>query len=165
MSKNSKLASMMLDDLPSITYQKRLSYRTSMREVLSLYRLINQEIFGNKLPQCKIEVTSHCKKYWGICVGLYPGPHPNPEKSVCTIRISDKWFCRQWLITTLAHEMVHQYQWDVNSRKRMKEGKEPLISHGPSFFEFREKLAKHNISLKRSHGMKRWFRHQNLWKC
>ena len=84
---------------------------------------------------------------------------------MCIIRVSDKWFCKQWLITTLAHEMVHQYQWDIQGRERIKNGKEPFISHGPTFFQFRDKLAENNISLKRAHGIKGWFKHQNLWKC
>ena len=77
----------------------------------------------------------------------------------------DKWFCRQWLITTLAHEMCHQYQWDIEGEKRLKEGKDRLMSHGPTFFQFRDKLKKHGISLKNAHGQRRWFRHQNFWKC
>ena len=77
----------------------------------------------------------------------------------------DKWYCKQWLITVLAHEMCHQYQWDVQGPKRLKAGKEPMLSHGPSFFVFRDKLAKHGIALKNSHSRRRWFKHQNFFKC
>jgi len=71
----------------------------------------------------------------------------------------------QWFITTLAHEMCHQYQWDVQGIERRKIGKEPIMSHGPSFFELRDKLKKHGISLKSAHGRKRWFKHQDFFKC
>lgn len=152
--------------LPSKTYQKRLSYRTTRREVLGLFRLINREVFNDKLPKPKIEIMPRCRTYWGMCTSL-PRYYPDyaSKKSQCTIRISDKWFCKQWLITTLAHEMCHQYQWDIDGYKRIKEGKEPIMSHGPSFFKWKEKLKKHGIPLKTAHGMKRWFKHQSMFRC
>jgi hypothetical protein len=77
----------------------------------------------------------------------------------------DKWYSRQWLITVLAHEMCHQYQWDVQGLERLKKGKEPIMSHGPSFFVFRDKLKEHGIALKSAHSKRRWFLHQNMFKC
>ena len=165
MPKSSLLISMMSEDLPNRTFQKRLRYRTSQKEVLALFNIINKEIFNNKLPVPRIEVMPNCRTYWGLCQANALVLHSNKAISNCTIRLMDKWFCKQWLITTLAHEMCHQYQWDVIGYQRLKEGRDPLMSHGPSFFVFRDKLAKHGISLKRSHGMRRWFRHQNLFKC
>lgn len=85
--------------------------------------------------------------------------------SHCRIRLMDKWFCPQWFITTLAHEMVHQYQWDVLGPEREQEGKDWLMSHGPSFYQFRPQLHEHNISLKTAHSQRRWFKHQNLFKA
>lgn len=157
------LSELMREELPSIAYQKRLCYRTNRDEVIKLYRMINKVIFNNKLEMPIIEVMPRCRTYWGICFGSYE--KINGEKSLCKIRLMDKWYCKQWLITTLAHEMCHQYQWDIIGEKRLKDGKERLMSHGPTFYVFRDKLAKHDISLKRSHGMKRWFRHQRFDKC
>lgn len=165
MSKSSQLYQLMCEDLPNLSYQKRLRYRTSHREVLAFYKIINEEIFNNKLPVPKIQIQARCRKYWGFCIANDFHPGLDSSKSDCIIRLSDKWFCKQWLITTLAHEMCHQYQWDVESRKRARQGLEPIMSHGPTFFIFKEKLAKHGVSLKRAHGMKRWFRHQNFNKC
>jgi len=161
----SELQWLMTEDLPNISYQRRLRYRTSKREVLALFRLLNKDVFGNALPIPKIEIQSHCREYWGMCtadIGVFAADR---TKSNCTIILSDKWFCKQWLILTLAHEMCHQYQWDVIGHKRIKEGKAPLMSHGPTFFLFKHKLAKYGIPLKRSHRMRRWFTHQNLFRC
>ncbi len=163
MFRKANLAELMREELPPIAYQKRLLYRTDRTEVEMLFKLINKAVFNNKLPMPEIEVVPRCRKYWGICFGGHdriPG-----KKSLCKIRLMDKWFCRQWLITTLAHEMCHQYQWDIVGDKRIKEGKERLMSHGPSFYIYRDKLAKQGISLKRSHGMRRWFKHQRFDKC
>lgn len=163
MSKESQIKRLMVEELPSRTYQKRLSYRTSKREVQYLFKLLNEEVFNNKLPTPEFQIMARCRKYWGYCIGL-PG-EMEKNKSNCVIRLSDKWFCKQWLIATLAHEMCHQYQWDVDSFKRHKLGLEPIMSHGPSFFIYKQRLKEVNIPLKRAFGMRRWFRHQNLYKC
>ena len=163
MSTKSVLTAMMGKKLPDLCFQERLSYRTSHREVISLFKLINKEIFNDKLSIPKIVILQRTSDYWGICMAR--SFYPKVNESVCTIKISDKWFCKQWLITILAHEMCHQYQYDIEGPKRMKQGLEPIMSHGPSFFKFRNKLAKHGIALKREHGRAKWFKHQNLFKC
>ena len=148
--------------LPTISEQKRLLFRPSVRFVHHTYELINYEVFGNTLYKPRLEVQSHCQKYWGVCMGEtyrdYTGSH-------CRIRMMDKWFCPQWFVATLAHEMVHQYQWDVIGPEREKEGKDWLMSHGPSFYQFREYLEPHDIPLKVAHSQRRWFKHQNLFKA
>ena len=163
MFRNASLLELMREELPNIAYQKRLCYRTDYNEVVALYRLINKTVFNNKLEMPIIEVVPRCRKYWGLCIAGFE--RPANRRSYCRIRLMDKWFCRQWLITTLAHEMCHQYQWDIEGEKREKQGMHRLMSHGPSFFTFREKLKKHGISLKSAHGQRRWFKHQNFWKC
>lgn len=163
MAKRSYLSELMDEPLPTVGKQRRLTYRTNEREVKELYEILNYYIFNNKLKMPEIEVMPRCRKYWGICFGSYT--MPNSRRSFCKIRVMDKWFCQQWLITTLAHEMCHQYQWDVEGVKRIAQGREPIMSHGPSFYIFREKLAKHGISLKSAHSQRRWFKHQNLFKA
>ena len=163
MFRKANLAELMCGELPPIAYQKRLYYRTDHAEVVALYRLINKTIFNNKLIMPEIEVMPRCRKYWGMCYGSTV--MPTKSKSYCKIRLMDKWYCKQWLINVLAHEMCHQYQWDVEGLRRLKLGKEPIMSHGPSFFVFREKLKKLGIPLKSAYSKKRWFKYQNLFKC
>ena len=159
----SPILELMEQPLPSIGQQKRLTYRTDEQEVQRLFKMLNYYVFDSELPTPVFEVIPRCRKYWGMCYGATERlPY---RKSSCKIRLMDKWYCKQWLINTLAHEMCHQYQWDVIGYQRVKEGRAPLMSHGPSFFIFRDKLAKHGIPLKRAMGMRRWFRHQNLFKC
>lgn len=165
MSKYSQLYHLMNEDLPNITSQRRLSYRTTQHEVESLFELINKEIFNNRLPMPEFQIMSRCREYWGFCLAKECVPDLDTIKSNCIIRLSDKWYCKQWLILTLAHEMCHQYQWDIDSKKRMRKGIAPLMSHGPSFFKHRNKLAKYGIPLKKALGMRKWFTYQNLFKC
>lgn len=160
----SLLLQLMAEDMPSMSFQKKEGYRTSRREIIGLFKLINKEIFNNKLPVPNFRILQRSTDYWGLCSANHFVPVSN-RRSNCTITLSNKWFCKQWLIMTLAHEMCHQYQWDILSFKRMRQGKEPLMSHGPSFFIFRDKLAKHGIPLRRAHGIKAWFKNQNVFKC
>jgi hypothetical protein len=163
MFRKTNLTELMREELPPISYQKRLCYRTDRDEVIALYHLINKTIFNNKLVMPEIEVMPRCRKYWGMCYGSLE--MPNKTTSFCKIRLMDKWYCKQWLITVLAHEMCHQYQWDVQGLERLKRGRQPLMSHGPSFFVFRDKLKKHGISLKGAHSKRKWFWYQNLFKA
>lgn len=151
---------MMNEGLPDVTSQKKLSYRPTIREVRKMYRQLNEEIFNNKLPMPWIEISARCRGYWGLCQGGYGN-----SKSNVTIRLMNKFYCKQWFIMVLAHEMCHQYQWDVISEKRVKQGKEPIMSHGPTFFTYKKKLLKHGIPLKRAISSKVWFNKQNLLKC
>jgi len=163
MFKKVNIAELMREELPPIAYQKRLCYRTNRDEVIGLYKMLNKTIFNNKLIMPEIEVMPRCRKYWGMCYGSLE--MPTKTKSYCKIRVMDKWYCKQWLITVLAHEMCHQYQWDIQGMERLIRGKEPLMSHGPSFFVFKDKLKKHGISLKGAHSKRKWFRYQNLFKA
>ena len=94
MTKKSELSKLMREPLPSIGYQKRLSYRTNNAEVVELYKLINQACFNNKLNMPEIEVTARCRKYWGMCYASYD--IVKYRKTYCKIRLMDKWFCKQW---------------------------------------------------------------------
>jgi len=157
------LKALMEEPLPSKTDQRRKVYRPKMKEVKALYRLINRTIFYNALPMPKI-VLRRLKDCVGICAGL-EGPI-RKIKSHTTIHLCDRWYCRQWLISTLAHEMVHQYQWDVYSNIRVKRGLSRHMSHGPSFYIWRNKLAKHGIALKANSMQEHhWFTKQDTRQC
>jgi hypothetical protein len=148
--------------LPTIQRQKKLVFKPTLVQAQHIYYLLNENVFNNELIMPEILIKPRCRKYWGICYGEFE-PHENG--SYCQIKLMDKWYCIQWFITILAHEMAHQHQWDVYGPEREKLGKEWLMSHGPSFFKFRDSLAQHNIPLRTSHSQKAWFKHQNLLKC
>lgn len=160
---NTTLKQLMSADLPNLTYQRKMQYFASMREVKALYRLINKEVFNNRLIMPKIRVKSHLQNSWGECHGA-DGPYSN-HKSRCVIVLADRWYCRQWLIMALAHEMCHQYEWDIISKRREREGFPPIMSHGPTFFRWRDKLKKKGIPLKKYNDHEKWFVTQRLFKC
>lgn len=152
-------------DLPSVPAQKRLKYRTNIKEVRKLYRLLNKVLFDNQLPMPEFIIFNRMKSYWGLCEAIDYRPDPNSKKSNIVIHLSNKWYCKQWLVDTLAHEMCHQYQWDILGKQRVLEGKEPLLGHGPSFFMHRERFRKYGINLKQHIRSNKWFKYQDLLKC
>lgn len=152
MARPNPLRELMKTPLPLISQQKRKCYRPSLREVKQTYDLINKYVFNNQLVRPPIEIGI-CRKYWGMCHGL---PYQTNAGTRCKIKMMDKWFCMQWMITTLAHEMAHQYEWDV-----LEKG----MTHRQSFFIWREKLAEYNIDLKTAHAQKRWFQYQDFKKA
>lgn len=162
--RDQRLKKYMSTELPPISAQKKQVYRTDLKEVKHLFRVINKTIFNNELPMPEFVIFRRGKDHWGMCEAKTFYPRTDGKSNV-RIHLSNKWFCKQWLIDVLAHEMCHQHQWDVYSRKRVERGLKPIMSHGPSFYMFRDKLAAHGISLKRYHRMKKWFKYQNFFKC
>lgn len=162
--KRSKIKEIMELPLPTITEQRKKSYRPTLRKIRSTYRLINEEIFQNKLTIPEIQLIQR-SRYWGLCMGKGRGGSPFPTGSYCVIKLNNKFYSQHWMIATLAHEMVHQYQWDIYSKQRVRQGMDPLMSHGPSFHMWKEKLKKHGIPLKEFNDHGKWFRTQHLFKC
>lgn len=160
--RTSKLIDLMNVDLPSVSQQKRKTYKTTTLEVTKLFKIINEELFNSKLKKPKIEIKPKITNYWGMCIGVRT---PTKNKSGCELIITQNHFCKQWLIMIIAHEMAHQYQWDIIGLDRMKKGLQPIMSHGPTFYMHKAKFLKHNIPLKRVIHSKIWFTKQNLLKC
>lgn len=157
-----ELLDYMQEPLPPIGLQKRLPYRPSKKQAIYFYKLINESIFDNQLNMPEIEIMARCRKYWGMCYGEHIRiPH---RQTFCKIRLMDKFYSRSWMISILAHEMCHQYTWDIIGPEREQAGKERMLSHGPTFFQFKEKLSEHGISLKISHRRSSWFKTQDFFK-
>jgi hypothetical protein len=160
MARPNPVRAMMATELPPKTLQRRMPYRPSLDEVEYTYSILNKYAFDNALRQPVI-VLKQIPQAWGMCFGLVE--EDEYTGSNCRIRLSDKWFSTQWMVTTLAHEMCHQYQWDINGPERAEHGKDWLMSHGPTFLEHRDRLSIYHVPLKVSHSKRLWFKHQDLF--
>ena len=109
---------------------------------LEAYEMLNRYVFDNGLEPCPITVR-RTKGVWGMCDGRVE----NDEFRVHEIILTKKFQFKAVCVAALAHEMVHQFQWDVLSNERWQEGKQPIMSHGPSFFAWRPALEEYNIPL------------------
>lgn len=172
MARTTLISQYMTAELPVVSKQKRLPFRPTQSQAQSLYRSINKYIFDNQLTMPDIVLKGNLRKCWGACnweLSRQKSASHGKRGTWCTIELMDKWFCPQWFCTTLAHEMVHQYQWDYYRWDHWEEfGREVNLTsaaHGPSFFAWRPIVAEFGIDLKTSHGMKRWFKHQDFRKC
>lgn len=143
-----QIALFMQHDLPSVTEQRAKPFRPTEGQARYYFRLLNLLIFGNRLRLPKITVR-RLHGAWGQCRG--------DENLVCEIDLTDRFYCRQWFLIVLAHEMCHQYQWEVLGQQRVRRGRRPIMSHGPSFFIFRESLRRFGIPLKTAVRTQRWF--------
>jgi hypothetical protein len=153
-------------ELPSKTYQRQKLYRPDPAEVVYAYNVINRHVFGGQLHRPDIYVKSHLRRIWGSCSWLDRKQYTG---SYCYIQLSDKYFCQQWFYQVLAHEMVHQWQWDIyrwdhedyfDRKMYEKSG-----AHGPSFYAWRERFEHYGLNLKTSHSQRRWFLHQDFNRC
>lgn len=165
MARPSLITQYMTAPLPTVSEQRRLPFRPSVEEANRLYNVINKYVFENQLTRPEITLKTNCQKFWGVC-----NWKDERQKSAswgkpgtwCTIELMDKWFCPQWFCNTLAHEMVHQYQWDIEEDFAIHDNSG---GHGPSFHAWKDRFAHYGLYLKTSHGMKRWLRHQDFRKC
>ena len=157
MFKSLSLRELMDLPLPKLTAQKRLLFRPDLEDVEHVYDLINEHVFDNILIRPNIKLGT-CRDYWGMCYGE---DNPYYNGTYCRIKLSDKWYCAQWMVTMMAHEMSHQFQWDVFSHGR----KNRIMSHGPSFYRYQLKLWEHNISIKTCYSTRLWFQKQDLFKA
>jgi hypothetical protein len=160
MTAYSQLRRLLETPLPSISQQRRKPYRPTEQEINRIYSLINRAVFDGQMTKPGI-VTGREVNALGWCIGLKP---PQRRRSGCLIRLTDKWYSVHWLIFVMAHEMCHQYQWDIIGPERLAKGRRPLISHGPSFFQHRERLSEIGVPLLKVVHMYRWFQYQDLRK-
>ena len=156
--------------LPTVSIQKRLPYRPEPREVDALYRAINRRIFDNALTQPEI-ILGQLKKCWGRCSWEDTQQRKGSWGKTgtwCKIDLMDKYISPQWFCSVLAHEMVHQWQWDIYRWDHLRDfGREMYWdsgAHGPSFHLWKPALAEWGIPLKISHSQKRWYCSQDLFK-
>jgi hypothetical protein len=152
------LTELLARPLPSKRFQRKRLYKPTKIEINEAYDAINTYIFDNKLTKPSILIRS--MPHWGLCLGYDDDEPPYRTK----IRLSNDLFCFQWLVLILAHEMAHQYQWEVHGPLRKHLKREPLLSHGPTFFELKQKFLDNGMQLRITYDAEKWLKHQDLLK-
>ena len=141
---NITIKKLLSEEAHNFCVRKGTLYKTNIREIKALYRLINATIFNDSLVMPEIKLV-RLRNAWAYCEGDECPFSKN--KTRCTIYVHENWYRKNYLISTIAHEMVHQYQWDIISRKRQKQGLCSIMSHGPTFFQWRDAFNKHGLQL------------------
>ena len=97
------------------------------------FNIFNEEIFNGKInPFHEIEI----KRKQG-CHAEHIGETDDRDYLFGTLSIADRFENKTYFIYTLAHEMVHQWQW-MHLYK---------TDHGQSFMKWKSKLEKFDIPL------------------
>jgi predicted SprT family Zn-dependent metalloprotease len=110
----------------------------SAEQLQTEWRLLNERYFEGLLPPISVVWSRRLTSSVGMFVsrgGPRPRPfdEPNPNRTKREIRLSEPLMARlaerttyagQELLNTLAHEMIHQWQFDVLKRRP---------NHGPDF--------------------------------
>jgi hypothetical protein len=155
----------MESELPSISYQKKKLFRPNDTDIVYAYNLINRQVFRNQLYRPIIR-TGRVNSSWGVCQWF---DRERKFGTFCEIWLADKWFCQQWFMNVLAHEMIHQWQWDVYRFDHMTQFGRDInyhsSGHGPSFFVWRDEFKHYGLNLKGWFRTKKWFIYQNFDKC
>jgi len=160
MTAQEQLHRLMATPLATRSLQRRKPYRPSQRQTTRIFNILNQAVVQGHLCRPTIALRRQVKSL-GWCIGQY---QPNSYGSYSRLELSDKYYNVQWFIMVLAHEMSHQYQWDIIGRQRLRQGRLRLMSHGPSFFKFRQRLQKFGIPLRRRARIDHWFEYQDFRK-
>ena len=114
-------------------------FRPTIQDCREIWTNINRNVFNNelKMPSFRLVYT---KAFWGECQGVID------DQTKCKIKINKSFLSKRLFINTIAHEMVHQWEWLTNEN----------MTHGPQFFLWRDQLAIYNITLSRCYRIKHY---------
>ena len=79
-------------------------FRPTIADCREVFRNINRNVFNNelKMPSFRLVYT---KAFWGECEGVLN------DQTKCKMKINKSFLSKRLFINTMAHEMVHQWEW------------------------------------------------------
>lgn len=105
-------------------YKNENDFQFTYRHVIYWFGIINRAAFKNKLPLPKFKIK-RMRNTWGWCIA---------SESSMVIKINENINSRSLFLSTLGHEMTHQYQY-------MFEG--GIMNHKESFKIWKRFFKKH----------------------
>lgn len=112
-------------------------FRPTIADCREVFRNINKQVFNNELKMPHFRLV-YSGAFWGECTGDIN------DQSKCMIKMNKSFLSKRLFVYTMAHEMVHQWEWLTNEN----------MTHGPQFFLWRDELAKFGIVLSRKYRIK-----------
>ena len=111
-----------------------VKYRPKVEDIEKWFHILNEQIFGNKLPEfAKIKVKRLTHKNAHAFYVYWPKKdNIEPELEMDKVYKDEKFF-----VEILVHEMIHHFQHSYN---------EPL-GHGPSFTAWSDNLKLKGLTL------------------
>ena len=143
--------------LPSKIKQRKRCFIPDKELGRYVYAALNNAIFEDKLSKNTAIMYRRLAHTWGLCTQFEPDL-PGGSR-YCKIRLDYRFFCVQWFVTILAHEMVHAYQWEV-----LQCGLDCSEDHNETFYAFVDPLKEVGIPLKEQYNVIEWFATQDIIK-
>lgn len=109
--------------------------RVNHQMVAQIYDSINRAVFGGALRRPRLIINNY-KDMWGECHGARRRCGHGEPYTKC-IRINRDWPNLKKLINVMAHEMVHQWEWE----------KMGTMAHGAAFWSWQERLGNRGLKL------------------
>lgn len=110
-------------------------FQTNRKMVAQIYDSINRAIFGGMLKRPQLIINAYTDM-WGECQGARRKHCAGPHYTKC-IRITRNWPNMKKLINVIAHEMIHQWEWE----------RKGYMSHGANFWGWQDRLANRGLKL------------------
>lgn len=114
-------------------------FKPKMSDCIEIFRNINRNVFNDELKLPKFRLVKS-DEFWGECQGDLN------DCTKCTINLNKNFLSKRLFVYTMAHEMVHQWEWLVYEE----------MTHGKRFFQWRDELAKYNITLSRCYRIRHY---------
>ena len=114
-------------------------FRPTIADCREIFMNINRNVFNGELKMPNFRLV-YSKAFWGECRGDID------DNTQVTIRLNKSFLSKRLFINTMAHEMVHQWEWLTYEN----------MTHGPRFFVWRNELEKYNITLSRAYRIKHY---------
>ena len=130
-------------------------------ELRALWQELNARYFSNRLPGIAILWSAQLTASAGLFVNRAGPRHPDSSPDRRCIKLSLPLLGaqpRHELLGTLAHEMIHQWQYDVLKRRP---------NHGPDFQRKLEAIQRDGLVLKGSHRLETMVEalSRYAWQC
>jgi len=132
----SVLQKIMAKPIPNRAEYWRNEYRPTQQKVTHTYNALNKSLFKDRLKRPCI-VVGQQRNVWGWANLL--------DDYRVHMGLSDKYPCEQFFVAVLAHEMIHQWQWEVDAPKRRKKGLRYQTAHGENFQAWKDTFDKFEI--------------------
>lgn len=114
---------------------KKHPIRSNIAQLESIYDSINRAIFNGVLVRPKF-IIRKTEKFWGeVEVGHRSSRH-GPRRTY-VIRFNQYFPSMKFMINTVAHEMVHQWEWEKYGNHK----------HNKSFYAWNERLSLRGLRL------------------
>lgn len=119
-------------------------FKPTKKEFIEWFNKLNKEVFNGQLNHFRTVTFKKCRYQWAESSGVEIMTKHNPPRISYRVDliIKNSYPSKKRFIEVIAHEMVHLYQYQF----------EHVMTHGKTFFEWKEKLSNFGINLSENIG-------------